>query len=254
MTDHKPVLSLFDENRSVPALASSRIQRWALTLAAYQYTIKYRPGKDSFCADALSRLPMEATDNDQMEEEKILAIDYLTTTLVTAKDIRLKTRRDPWMSRVLRCTLEGWLRAVDNELLPYWRRREELSVREGYVLWGDQGDRPFMGRMFLVIVDAFSKWLDVYATQSATTEVMLEKLKTSFAIHGIPKRLVLDNGTFFMSSEFRTFCKSQGIIHTKSAPYHPSSTGLDEWAVQILKDGLRKLETESLNESCKKFC
>ena len=80
MTDHKPLLSLFDKNRSVPALASSRIQRWALTLAAYQYAIKYRPGKYNFCADALSRLPVEATDNDQMGEEKFLAIDYLATT------------------------------------------------------------------------------------------------------------------------------------------------------------------------------
>ena len=96
-------------------------------MASYQYTIKYIPGKDNFCADALSRLPMEATaDNDQIEEEKILAIDYLATTPVTAKDIRPKTRKDPWMrmSRVPRNTLEEWPRAVDNELLPYWRRRD----------------------------------------------------------------------------------------------------------------------------------
>ena len=40
-------------------------------LAVYQDTIKYRPGKDNCCADALSRLPMEATaDNEQIEEEK----------------------------------------------------------------------------------------------------------------------------------------------------------------------------------------
>ena len=84
-------------------------------MAAYQYTIKYRPRKDNFCADALSRLPIEATaDNDQMEEEKIIAIDYLATTPVTAKEIRIKTRRDPWMNRVLRYTLEGWPSAVDN--------------------------------------------------------------------------------------------------------------------------------------------
>ena len=109
MTDHKPLISLFDENRLVPAFASSRIQQWALTLAKYQYTIKYRPGKDNFCADAVSRLPMEATadKNDQMEKEKILAIDYLATIPVTAKDIKLKTRKDPWMSRVLHYTLGG---------------------------------------------------------------------------------------------------------------------------------------------------
>ena len=101
-----------------------------------------------------------------------------------------------------------------------------------------------MGRMFLVIVDAFSKWLDVYATQSATTEVTLEKLKTSFAIHGIPERLVSDNGTCFTSSECRTFCESQRIIHTKLAPYHSSSSGLAERTVQTVKDGLRKLKKQ----------
>ena len=111
----------------------------------------------------------------------------------------------------------------------------------------------FMGRMFLVIVDAFSKWLDVYATQSATTEVTFEKLKTSFAIHGIPERLVSDNGTCFTSSEFRTFCESREIIHTKSASYHPLVNGLAELAVQALKDGLRKLETGSLNEKLQNF-
>ncbi|XP_062514504.1 uncharacterized protein LOC134190066 [Corticium candelabrum] len=111
-------------------------------------------------------------------------------------------------------------------------------------------------RTLLVIADAFSKWLDVYATQSATTEVVIEKLTTSFAIHGIPERLhlVLANGTCFMSSEFRTFCKSQEIIHTKSAPYHPSSNGLAKRVARTLKDGLRKLATGSLNEKCRHFC
>ena len=34
ITDHKPLLTLFNENRAIPPKASSRIQRWALTLAA----------------------------------------------------------------------------------------------------------------------------------------------------------------------------------------------------------------------------
>ena len=118
-----------------------------------------------------------------------------------------------------------------------WPKRQWSRIHVDYA-------GPFMGRMFLVIVDAFSKWLDVYATQSATTEVTLEKLKTSFAIHGIPERLVSDNGTCFTSSECRTFCESQRIIHTKLAPYHPSSSGLAERAVQTVKDGLRKLKKQ----------
>ncbi|CAI8043293.1 hypothetical protein GBAR_LOCUS24030, partial [Geodia barretti] len=39
-------------------MAASRIQRWALTLSAYEYSIEYCPGKNVQDADALSRLPL----------------------------------------------------------------------------------------------------------------------------------------------------------------------------------------------------
>ena len=38
-TDHKPLTTLFNESKEIPAQASERIQRWALTLSAYEYTI-----------------------------------------------------------------------------------------------------------------------------------------------------------------------------------------------------------------------
>ena len=38
-------------------MAAARIQRWALTLAAYNYSIEYKPGPEHANADALSRLP-----------------------------------------------------------------------------------------------------------------------------------------------------------------------------------------------------
>ncbi len=41
-TDHKPLLSLLSEQRAVPPLASARIQRWALTLSMYDYTLKFK--------------------------------------------------------------------------------------------------------------------------------------------------------------------------------------------------------------------
>ena len=41
--DYKPQLTLFNESRAVPPQASGRIQCWALTLAAYEYTLSWRP-------------------------------------------------------------------------------------------------------------------------------------------------------------------------------------------------------------------
>ena len=39
-TDHKPLMTLFNESKEVPVQASARIKRWALALSAYEYTIK----------------------------------------------------------------------------------------------------------------------------------------------------------------------------------------------------------------------
>ena len=36
-TDHKPLLSIFHPQRGIPEVAASRLQRWAITLSAYDY-------------------------------------------------------------------------------------------------------------------------------------------------------------------------------------------------------------------------
>lgn len=50
-TDHKPLLSLFNEMKAVPQMASLRIQRWAVTLRGYEYEIVYKPAMLMLCAD-----------------------------------------------------------------------------------------------------------------------------------------------------------------------------------------------------------
>ena len=53
-TDHKPLLGLFKADKAVPVIASPRIQRWALLLAAYDYELAYREGSKHGNADGLS--------------------------------------------------------------------------------------------------------------------------------------------------------------------------------------------------------
>lgn len=55
LSDHKPLMYLLGETQAVPQMASSRIQRWALTLSAYNYSIANKAGKDHSNADMLSR-------------------------------------------------------------------------------------------------------------------------------------------------------------------------------------------------------
>ena len=58
VTDHKPLLAILGEKKGIPSLAAARLQRWAVLLAAYQYTIKFKSTKEHANADGLSRLPL----------------------------------------------------------------------------------------------------------------------------------------------------------------------------------------------------
>jgi len=53
-TDHKPLLTLFNEDKPIPKQASNRIQRWAWKLVAYEYTMAFRTSKQHGNADALT--------------------------------------------------------------------------------------------------------------------------------------------------------------------------------------------------------
>ena len=87
---------------------------------------------------------------------------------------------------------------------------------------------PFLDSMFLVIVDAYSKWPEVIAMKSTSAAKTLEVLRTVFARTGLPNIIVSDNGPQFTSEEFAHFIAANGIKHITSAPYHPSTNGLAE--------------------------
>ena len=107
-TDHKPLMHLFHAERAVPAQASSRIQRWALTLAMYEYTISYKPTTAHGNADALSRLPLpEQPKVTPVPSELILLLEQLQELPTTAQQIRAWTQRDPLLSRVLQFIQSG---------------------------------------------------------------------------------------------------------------------------------------------------
>ena len=102
-SDHQPLSYLFSESRGIPQIASSRIQRWALTLSVHQCTIRYKPGKSLNKADALSRLPQAVTvSNSGLTGNQVHLINTLATTSVNATDIRKWTDTDVVLSQVRR--------------------------------------------------------------------------------------------------------------------------------------------------------
>ena len=103
---------------------------------------------------------------------------------------------------------------------------------------------PFLDKMFLIVVDAHSKWPEVVQMSTTTTSKTVEVLQVLFAKYGLPEQLVSDNGPQFTSEDFAHFMKANGIKHICSAPYHPSSNGLVERFMQTSKRAMKAGEKD----------
>ena len=101
---------------------------------------------------------------------------------------------------------------------------------------------PYHGKLFLVLVDAHSKWIEVQTVNSTSAESTIAVLRSLFATHGIPEQIVTDNGSGFRSTEFQVFITQNGIKHIFTSPYHPASNGLAERAVQTFKSTVSKMD------------
>ena len=103
---------------------------------------------------------------------------------------------------------------------------------------------PFKGSMFLVVVDAYSKWLEVVPMTTTSAGKTIEVLRELFSRYGLPQVLVSDNGPQFTASEFGQFMKVNGIAHRRGAPYHPATNGEAERFVQTFKLALNKSQND----------
>ena len=83
-----------------------------------------------------------------------------------------------------------------------------------------------MGKMFFVLTDSTSKWLEVKMVVRATSAST--KLWKMFATHGLPKSIVSYNGSVFTSEELNESFKKNNICHICTAQFHPSSNRIAE--------------------------
>ena len=321
VTDHKPLTVLFKPDKAIPVIASGRIQRWALFLMDYRYQIQFRSTTKHGNADTLSRFPLE---EEEVPDKEILFVHQLQCEdmYLTDKEIAKSTKKNPLLTKVINYVRSGWPSTVNDELRPYHRLKEELTVEGGcllrgmqviippglrkrilvllhkthpgivrmkalarsYVWWPkldedlegivktcqecqqnhkedqktplhplEQPTRPwqrvhldfagpFKGQMWLVLVDAYSKWPEVIPMTTTTAPKTIQELRWIFARFGLPESIVTDNGPQFVATEFADFTRRNGIKHVRVAPYHPRSNGQAERFVQTFKDAMKMSE------------
>lgn len=325
-TDHKPLLSIFGPHKGIPEVSANRLQRYALFLSAYNYTIEYIKSADN-SADYLSRASLAAAPaaedegrGDLCDRAAYVCFVVEGALPMTVCELRNATSNDRVLSNVIQFILNGWPKTIsDGNLKPYHLCRLELSFENGCVMRGHKvvipeslrervmselhashmgivktkaeartrfwfpgidealermigscdvcaqlraspprapmspwkyPPRPFYrvhldflgpinGRVYLIIVDAYTKWVEVYEMSTCTTHAVVEKMYDFMSRFGLVHTLVTDNGTSFCSLEFNIFCNLNGISHVTSPPYHPASNGQAECYVKIVKRGIK---------------
>ena len=79
--------------------------------------------------------------------------------------------------------------------------------------------------MWLVVVDACTKWPEVLPVKSVTSSATVDILLGLIKSHGVPAQIISDNAAIFTSDEFKQFCRRFEIQQILTLPYHPRSNG-----------------------------
>ncbi|XP_008181385.1 uncharacterized protein K02A2.6-like [Acyrthosiphon pisum] len=264
-TDHKPLISIFGEGKGIPTMAAHRLQRYAIFLSGYSFTIQFIKGVDNGNADALSRLPLSISDKINFEE---YICEEIKRDLVL-KEVFFKVFTGKWPDNI---------KNISDELKPYYYRKNELAIEQGCLMWGHRLVIPTKFRKEL-LQELHSTHLGIVKMKSLARSYVwwpkidddIEKitkecekclansdspprsilhswpwpegpaqrihldfmgpvnvLKEYFSLWGIPAKLVTDNGRSLCSADFELFLKNNGVYHIKTSPYNPSSNGAAE--------------------------
>ncbi|UYV77733.1 K02A2.6-like [Cordylochernes scorpioides] len=218
--NNRPLIQIFSPHKPIPICGSSRIKRWSLKLAAFNYTVEFRKTSDNSNVDALSRLPLESSVRESLDEDQVL-LRKLNEVPFSFMEVAYET------PQVLRNVIEGNWKFTrvcvprENPLAPYYNINEELSLEFGCLQWRER-----------VVIS--QKLIPLILNDLHEIHMGIVKMEM------IARRYFLITEDSLSPVNSSKFTKMNGIRHTKTSPYNPSTNGLAERYVREFKNLLRK--------------
>ena len=103
----------------------------------------------------------------------------------------------------------------------------------------------------LVVIDAFSRFIQVYPVKSTDATHTIEAMSTFITSFANPQKLVYDRGTFFKSTNFSSFLLEIGITHARRTKWSPRTNGKVEIQKKHLSSYFRCYLSEAGNNWAK---
>jgi transposase InsO family protein len=90
-----------------------------------------------------------------------------------------------------------------------------------------------------VAVDKFTKWNEVKPATSLIAAKAVEFIKEIMYRFGVPNNIITDNGTQFITREFKDFCVDSVIKFNYASISHSQSNGQIEQSNGMILPGLK---------------
>lgn len=133
---------------------------------------------------------------------------------------------------------------------PHTRSRGALKVYNVGAPWerialdvaGPFPESESGNKYFMVVMDYFTKWPEVFAIPNQEATTVADKLvQEVFCRFGVPLEIHSDQGRNFESQVFQETCRLMGTHKTRTTSYHPQSDGMVERFNQTLERYLAKV-------------
>jgi hypothetical protein len=92
----------------------------------------------------------------------------------------------------------------------------------------------------LVAVDKFIKWEEVAPVTTQVSKAAINFIKSIVFCFGVPHNIITDNGTNFMSKEFKDYCEGLEIKLKFASVVHPKINGQVKKANGLICNGIKK--------------
>ena len=218
---------MFDIKQS-SQIKNDKIQRWRIELAAYNFDIQYRAGKQNLTADLLSRPYCSAIATDGTALTRLHNV--LCRPGITRMYHYLCVRNLPYSIDDVRKVTAQF--RVCNECKPQFYKPPESKLIKAAqpferISIDFRGPLPSSSpnNYFLTIVDEFSRFPFVYPWRDMTSSTVISCLQHLFSICGIPGYVHSDRGLSFLAQDTTKFLHDYGIATSRTPPYHPQGNG-----------------------------
>lgn len=253
-TDHKNLTYVNDS-------VCPKVRRWKMLMSEYDFDIEYIKGELNIPADAFSRLlPIDAESVAAAEDFKIPKAQYLIIgqvhnstvghhgvdrTLAKLADaghnwpqIREHVKR--FIKRCPCCQKMSYLR-IPIHTTPYTLSTTEPMDRVNIDTIGPLPTDDEGNTHIIVIIDCFSRWIELHSAKDATSESAAKALLNHTGRYGQPSQLLSDNGSQYVNEVIREYLLQIGTEHIRTLAYSHEENGIVERANKEVMRHLRAI-------------